>query len=448
MRALHHFAKSVRRWPAAATNVAAAKALLVVGIRRQPLTSIAATTAPRDVVVNEYKNSSKIDEHKLRHDGTTATTTTSSSSTIHVESDTALVDQLLVYTRELMDRAHRNKNDDDDDDDDDAVVMDAPDAAYNTRHIVAFSGGIDSSLVLALLAACRQDTAASNNNNNSINNSTHNESVHAVLGRSPAVPQDQVALARKVAEHIGIPLQEVTTEEGKDQVYIENNGQACLACKTHLYTALQAVAEHALLEDTTLLVAKSSGDEQQRVLQQQHQLYNGTNADDMTDSTRVGLIAAQNFQVQSPLMYTTKADVRRAARHLGLPNWNVAASPCLRSRLALGVEATQDHLTRIEAAERFVREKLKHVISETTNLRVRLMAGNRAMLEIDEELLPHVESSVSVLSSNDNSNYNLDNEETNKQQSNIWNDYFIQTLGFADINARPFRSGSVSKVVK
>jgi len=70
------------------------------------------------------------------------------------------------------------------------------------------------------------------------------------------------------------------------------------------------------------------------------------------------------------------------------------------------------------------------------------------MLEIDEELLPHVESSVSVLSSNDNSNYNLDNEETNKQQSNIWNDYFIQTLGFADINARPFRSGSVSKVVK
>ena len=57
----------------------------------------------------------------------------------------------------------------------------------------------------------------------------------------------------------------------------------------------------------------------------------------------LGLIAASDFLVRSPLDLVSKGDVRRAARHLGLPNWDAAASPCLRSRLAIGVEATMSY---------------------------------------------------------------------------------------------------------
>ena len=429
MRASRHLARSIWRSAAATTSRGnRAASFQSNGSSRSFASSTAHTEATPNsnnniVVVDEYKASSKASTSKS---GSSIQTNfgTVLNNPEHAD-DTALVDQLLAYTRELMDQSHNNKN---------------KEEKVNVRHIVAFSGGIDSSLVLALLA-----TATASHGDATIYD---RESVHAVMGRSPAVPQDQVALARQVAAHVGVPLQEVTTEEGNDQVYIENNGQACLACKTHLYSALQAVAEHAASEDALLLSHKhenttfsgnvNSTQEQQ---QHRHQLYNGTNADDMTDSTRVGLIAAQNFRVQSPLMYTTKQDVRRAARHLGLPNWNVAASPCLRSRLALGVEATQEHLERIEAAEGFVRKqlRLRQVLSETTNLRVRLLAGNRAMLEIDAELLPHVQSPQLPLSNNNSS------AAADQQKEEDWENYFVQTLGFASVSTRAFRSGSVSK---
>lgn len=345
---------------------------VVAAVQRQSQPSVRAFSSAPEVVINQYKAA------RSPGDDINSTPTNILNNPEHAET-TALVDELLSFTRDLMD-APRKEHD-----------------TGTIQHVVAFSGGIDSSLVLALLDASKLDG--------------QDESVHAVIGRSSAVPQDQLALAHQVASHIGTPLVEVATSEGTDETYIANEGQACLACKTHLYSALEAVAEHA---------ANCEG-------RNIHRLYNGTNADDMKDSTRVGLIAARNFHVQSPLVHTTKADVRRAARHLGLPNWNVAASPCLRSRLALGVQATQDHLQRIEAAESFVRRRLNGLISETTNLRVRLLAGNRAMLEVDAEILPHVETHL------------LSSEEEN------WQNHFVQTLDFASISARAFRSGSVSR---
>jgi len=107
--------------------------------------------------------------------------------------------------------------------------------------------------------------------------------------------------------------------------------------------------------------------------------------DDRQDETRVGLIAADNFNVASPLRYTTKEEVRLAAKHLNLPNWNHAASPCLRSRLAFGVQATRDHLNQIEEAEAFVRRVLRIEDDVTRNMRVRLLAGKRAVVELDAE---------------------------------------------------------------
>jgi uncharacterized protein len=321
------------------------------------------------------------------------TATTASSSNVldpDVSADTALVDALLSHTREVM-----------------GPMGSIP------HHIIAYSGGVDSSLVAALLFQSQ---------------SSQEESVRAILGISPAVPAEQVDLARQVAAHIGISLTEIPTAEGGDEMYIRNNGQACLACKTHLYSTLQAVMNHSLGGDDTISDNNNS--------QQQQQLYNGTNADDLQDPTRLGLIAASNFSVQSPIAHLTKAEVRRAARHLGLPNWNYAASPCLRSRLALGVPAVQEHLQRIERAERFVRQQLSTlstttatatvILDETSNLRVRLLSGNRACIEVDHDLLEA--ASQQLLTTADGS----------------WQAYFCDELGFASVDIRSFKSGSVS----
>jgi uncharacterized protein (TIGR00268 family) len=250
------------------------------------------------------------------------------------------------------------------------------------HHVVAYSGGVDSSLVVALLL---------------LQKATDDDAVHAVLGISPAVSQEQVEQARRVALHLQVDLREVTTTEGSDDLYIANSGQACYACKTHLYASLQAVH------------ATCSNDQQ---------LYNGTNSDDLQDETRVGLMAATNFHVQSPLRFISKAQVRSAARHLGLPNWNAAAAPCLRSRLALGVEATRNHLTMIEQAERYIRKSLK--VDTTANMRVRMLTNQRAIIEVDPELLGHV--------------------SLGKQEES-----FFRNLGFSSVSARQFRTGSVAR---
>lgn len=278
---------------------------------------------------------------------------------------TALVDGLLHYTRQLIDESNKH------------------------HHVVAYSGGVDSSLVTALL----QHAASSCD--------SQHHAVQAVFGISPAVSQEQIQQARHVASFLGVDLKEVYTTEGSDSTYIQNDGQACFACKTHLYTALQAVHQSTTTNDNV-------------------QLYNGTNQDDLGDATRVGLIAANNFSVQSPLQYTTKQNVRRAARHLNLPNWNAAAAPCLRSRLALGIQATKSHLSMIEQAERFVRQQLRTKIQDSTNIRVRMLTKQRAMIEVDANLLTEL---------------TLGEEEQ----------AYFETLGFSSVSAREFRTGSVAR---
>ncbi|ETV66482.1 hypothetical protein, variant 3 [Aphanomyces astaci] len=241
--------------------------------------------------------------------------------------------------------------------------------AGSSKHvnIVAYSGGVDSSLVAALVHRVFPE--------NSI----------ACLGVSAALPQDQLLLARNVASAIGIPLWEARTSEGNDPRYVENKGQSCYYCKTNLYTTLNQVAAHVKAQGCS----SSPG-----VIPV---MFNGTNADDKLDPTRlgtnvhiysssstlvlfimfcIGLVAATEFQVVSPLEHLSKASVRQISKDLGLPNWNYAASPCLRSRLAFGVSANPDHLARIEKAEGEVRSSL--ALARTDNLRVRFLANNRA----------------------------------------------------------------------
>lgn len=261
---------------------------------------------------------------------------------------TSLVDSLLETTSSMMDP--------------------------NGSNVIAYSGGVDSSLVAALV---QQVYTSSLSKTTTSFNST-NGNTTAILGVSPAVPSTQIDLARHIARDIiRIDLLEIPTSEGSDPMYIQNKGQACLACKTNLYSTLESVANHA--------ISSKNGKSLSLLSNNNVILFNGTNQNDTTDPTRLGLIAANNFHVRSPLSHISKDEVRIAAKHLGLPNWNYAASPCLRSRLALGVEATQQHLKMVEEGETFVRNVLG--LSHERNLRVRLLSGGRAGVELDESML-------------------------------------------------------------
>lgn len=263
-------------------------------------------------------------------------------------------------------------------------------------HVVAFSGGVDSSVVADRVYQAFPASSL------------------AVLAVSPSLPAEQRTLAHQVAEGIGIPLHEVQTDEGGKDMYIENEGQACYACKTSLY---QSMGWDSVVKWAS---SSSSSSSASRV-----KLYNGTNADDVKDATRVGLRAAREHDVASPLLANglTKQEVRDVAKEIGLPNWNIAASPCLRSRLALGVQATPSSLERVEKAEIIVKTVLsgQNMLDEAANIRVRHLKNGSAAIELDKVLL-------------DDLNTDALGDMTAE----------IAQLGYSSVQVRPFKSGAVS----
>lgn len=263
----------------------------------------------------------------------------------------------------------------------------------NGYNLIAFSGGVDSSVVAA-----------------GVNYVFPNNSL-CIIGSSQSLPTKQLELARSIAKHIGIKLDEVLTKEGNAEEYLKNEGMSCYSCKTHLYSALRDVYSHYVKISSSSLSSCV--------------IFNGTNLDDKKDHTRVGLIAANEFKVASPLDHLTKEEVRKLAFEFDLPNHAHAASPCLRSRLAIGVRATPSALKRIEDAEDIVRNVLSKEIKPHHNIRVRHLrregdGGVGARVELDESLLI-VDSYSQVLIS--------------EQLSN---------LGFTTVSFGQFKSGSVA----
>ena len=210
--------------------------------------------------------------------------------------------------------------------------------------LVAYSGGIDSTLVAAVAARALGDRAL------------------AVTAASPSLPPGELAQARRIAETIGVRHRTVRTRETENPAYLENDVDRCYHCKTELYDVLQRVAEE---RDYAVVVS-------------------GANVDDLSDY-RPGLRAAAEHGIRHPLVEAgfAKQDVREAARSLQIPTWDKPASACLSSRIAFGVRITVGELTRVGRAELLLKEL------GFSGCRVRVH-GDLARVEVDAEDVPRL----------------------------------------------------------
>jgi uncharacterized protein len=179
--------------------------------------------------------------------------------------------------------------------------------------MVAFSGGIDSTLVLFLARKFQGRDGAI-----------------GVISNSESLKNKDFKLAQSFCEEFDIQLRVIKTTELSDIQYSQNPINRCFFCKDHLFHDLQEMKK------------EYPGFE----------ILSGTNYDDLGDY-RPGIDAAQKNQVISPLVdcQVTKDQIREIARHFNLPNWNKPASPCLSSRIPYNQAVTLDKLKQIEAAE-------------------------------------------------------------------------------------------------
>jgi len=178
--------------------------------------------------------------------------------------------------------------------------------------LVAYSGGVDSSLLLKLALDELGDRAV------------------AVLASSPAYPESEQEEARILARNLGARLVEVATNEVELEAYTRNHPDRCFHCKEELFETLEPVRRDLGLD---------------------HIAY-GATADD-ADDHRPGHGSAVRRGVRFPLLEAGmgKPEIRAAARRLGLPNWNKPSFACLSSRIPHGTEVTVAALRQIESAE-------------------------------------------------------------------------------------------------
>ncbi len=185
--------------------------------------------------------------------------------------------------------------------------------------VVAFSGGVDSTLLLRVAS----DVLGP-------------ENVLAVTGVSETYTADEKRAAERFARSLGVEHVLLETAELASAAFAANPSDRCYHCKRELLAKV-------------LDLARSRGIEA---------VYDASNVDDLVDY-RPGRKALAESGVRSPLVEAgfTKGDVRRLSRKLGLPTWDKPANPCLASRIPYGTPITQDILDRIRDGESFLRKQ-------------------------------------------------------------------------------------------
>jgi len=219
--------------------------------------------------------------------------------------------------------------------------------------LVAFSGGVDSTLVLALA------------------HEVMGARTLAVTAQSASVPNREMQASRQLAKEIGARHLVVRTEEMSNPEYRANPANRCYHCKTELYSNLKRVAEQN--DISTIL--------------------NGINLDDLGDY-RPGIDSAREQGVRSPLVEAefSKQDVRDLSRAMGLSIWNKPAMACLSSRIPYGQPVTAEKLSRVEQAEDLL------LSFGFKQVRVRYL-GTKACIELDQNEIPRYQSDESIQTS-------------------------------------------------
>ena len=210
--------------------------------------------------------------------------------------------------------------------------------------LVAFSGGIDSTLVLKVAHEALGARAL------------------AVTAVSPTFPEIELEWTRKLVAEIGARHKIVRTDQLQVPAFVHNDASRCFHCKTDLYRLLGG-------------------------LQQEYQIStvaDGTNLDDLGDE-RPGHAAAREWDVRSPLVEAglSKLEVRELARELRLSNWDKPAAACLSSRIQRGTPITVEKLSRVERAEAFLIEQ------GFRQVRVRVSEG-AARVEVESAEVPRL----------------------------------------------------------
>lgn len=186
------------------------------------------------------------------------------------------------------------------------------------RAIVAYSGGVDSTFLLAVARGALGERA------------------HGILACSESLDQGELRAARELAHRLGVEIETVETREYDNPLYRRNDGDRCYHCKTELFSVLRRIAEERGVP----------------------WVLDGSNASDRGDY-RPGMRARDEQGVRSPLMEAglDKDAIREYSRRLGLPTWDKPAAPCLSSRIPYGSEVTDDKLRQVESAERLLRSE-------------------------------------------------------------------------------------------
>ncbi len=183
----------------------------------------------------------------------------------------------------------------------------------HTATLTAFSGGVDSSLVLY------------------VSHLVLGPKARGLISNSESLKSKDFQEAVAFAKAYGIALEVIKTDELQDSNYNSNPNNRCFFCKNHLYQAMVDIVQ---------------------VKYPKHCIINGTNLDDLGDY-RPGIEASKLHQVRSPLaeLGINKASVIAMADQLGLPNAYKPPSPCLSSRIPYGTAVNAERLAQIEKAE-------------------------------------------------------------------------------------------------
>jgi uncharacterized protein len=208
--------------------------------------------------------------------------------------------------------------------------------------VVAYSGGVDSTLLLKVAHEQLGDKAI------------------ALTAVSLSLPREELEQATRMAQEIGTQHILVDSDELDHPDWVANSPDRCYHCKAFRFDQLLRIAQQ---KGFTYVV-------------------DGCNYDDLGDH-RPGIRAAQELGVRSPLVEAglSKADIRNLSRKLGLPTWDKPSAACLASRIPYAMPITQEKLTQVDEAERFL-----HNLG-IAQVRVR-HHGDIARIEVEVESLP------------------------------------------------------------